>query len=36
MERAHDTKSPGGQSRADWLSSHPDTAERIARLRGLR
>lgn len=33
MERAHEKKSPGGQSSADWLSSHPDTAERIARLR---
>lgn len=35
MERAHEKKAPGGQSRADWLSSHPDTAERIARLRAL-
>lgn len=33
MERAHEKKSPGGQTHADWLSSHPDTAERIARLR---
>jgi Zn-dependent protease with chaperone function len=36
MERAHETKSTSGQSHADWLSSHPDTAERIARLRALR
>lgn len=37
MERAHEQKSsPATQSSADWLSSHPDTAERIARLRALR
>jgi Zn-dependent protease with chaperone function len=33
MERRHEAKSPGAQSRADWLSSHPETAERIQRLR---
>lgn len=36
MERSREGKSPGTQSHADWLSSHPDTAERIARLRALR
>jgi Zn-dependent protease with chaperone function len=36
MERAHERKSEKTESRADWLSSHPDTAERIARLRALR
>lgn len=36
MERAQEKKQArSGQSRADWLSSHPDTAERIARLRAL-
>lgn len=33
MERIHERKSPAGQSHADWLSSHPETAERIRRLR---
>jgi Zn-dependent protease with chaperone function len=36
MERAHEKGAPPSQSSADWLSSHPDTAERIARLRTLR
>lgn len=36
MERAHEKGAPSTQSSADWLSSHPDTAERIARLRALR
>lgn len=33
MEREQEEKSAGRQSRADWLSSHPDTVERITRLR---
>lgn len=36
MERAHEKGTRRNQSSADWLSSHPDTAERIARLRALR
>lgn len=36
MERAHEKGARPNQSSADWLSSHPDTAERIARLRALR
>lgn len=36
MERIHEKKSPGTQSHADWLSSHPETAERIERLRAMR
>lgn len=35
MEKAHDAKGRAG-SAWDGLSSHPDTAERIARLRAMR
>lgn len=34
MERFHDKESSPKSSSTDWLSTHPDTAERIARLRG--
>jgi len=33
LEQAHDQSKGAGQSRLDWLSSHPEVAERVGRLR---